>query len=80
VSGAPRLRRLTGTLMAIGAGWAIWNASASVADVLNWPELLPLVRLGVVVAGITALEYVFAAMRPLLGEQHASGSAKGAGE
>lgn len=77
MTAALRPRRLLGTLLAIGAAWLIWSASASLADWLRWPALLPLVRLGAVVAGVTALEYVFAALRPLLTERTAS---RGAGE
>lgn len=72
MSAALRPRRVIGTLLALGAAWAIWWASASVADFLKWPALLPIVRLGAVAAGVTALEYVFAGLRPLLGEPPAS--------
>lgn len=80
MSAALRPRRILGTLLALAAGWLIWSASASAADLLKWPDSLPLVRLGAVVAGVTALEYVFAALRPLFAERPASGAQGGTGE
>jgi hypothetical protein len=69
---------MIGTLLALGAGWLIWAGSASLADILKWPTLLPLVRLGAVVVGVTALDYAFAVLRPLLDERTAGGASEGA--
>lgn len=62
------LRRVVGTVLAVAAAWGIWRASAGLADYLNWPDLLPLVRLGAVVVGVTLLEWVFTALRPVFSE------------
>ena len=72
MSAALRPRRVIGTALALGAAWAIWNASASIADFLKWPDLLPLVRLCAVAVGVTALEFIFNGLRPLLQEPSAS--------
>lgn len=69
------LRRLGGTLLAVAATWGIWRASAAVVDHLNWPDLLPLVRLGAVVVGVTLLDWIFTALRPVFSES--SGSTNG---
>ena len=65
---ARALRRLGGTFLAVAATWGIWRASAAVTDYLNWPDLLPLVRLGAVVAGVTLLDWIFTALRPVFSE------------
>lgn len=77
---ALRPRRIVGALLAMGAGWLIWDGSARLVEFLKWSDFLPLVRLGAVVAGVTALEYAFAALRPLLAERPARGASEGAGE
>jgi hypothetical protein len=75
-----RLRRIIGTLMALAAGWLIWSASARVEDFLELPDLLPLVRLGAVVAGVAVLEHVFVALQPLLSERSDKADNGGLGE
>lgn len=66
-----RPRRVIGTMLALVLGYGLWRLSDVVVDLLQWPDLLPLVRLGAVVVGVTCLEFVFAALRPLLRETRA---------
>src|SRR4051794_34903811 len=66
VSGLWDLPRMLGTVLALLSGYLIWRGSDVVVELLQWPDLLPVVRLCAIVLGVSCLEVLVQRLRRLL--------------
>jgi len=69
VSGLFDLPRMLGTTLALLAGYLIWRGSDAVVELLQWPDLLPIVRLCAIVVGVSCLEFLVQRLRRLLSSE-----------
>gem|GEM_PF-5450238 len=65
------------TIAVLALGYGLWIFSDTVENWVGMPMLLPLIRLGVIVAGLSAAELIYQAMSHWLSSRHTSDNSKG---